>query len=149
MGTTHQTIYFPEVKAFHVCLPSLKEQQKITCAFDSLNDKINLNRRMNATMEAMARAIFRAWFVDFEPVKIKAEGGRSFPGMPQKVFDSLPDRLVESVIGPIPNGWKIHKCKRTRRIQIRGHPFEESARLLGRRFSLGLRQGHEGNPCLG
>jgi type I restriction enzyme S subunit len=71
-GTTHQTIYFPEVKAFHVCLPPFKEQQAIACILGALDDKIELNRRRNRTLEAMARAIFQSWFVDFDPVQAKA-----------------------------------------------------------------------------
>lgn len=60
-GTTHQTIYFPEVKAFHICLPSLAEQSAIAEVLGSLDDKIDLNRRMNETLEAMARALFKSW----------------------------------------------------------------------------------------
>src|SRR5690606_11407509 len=56
-----------------------------------------------------ARAIFRAWFVDFEPVKAKAAGATSFPSMPHPVFDSLPTRLIDSEIGPIPEGWAVRQ----------------------------------------
>jgi type I restriction enzyme S subunit len=71
-GTTHQTIYFPEVKAFHVCLPPRPEQRAIARILGALDDKIELNRRMNETLEAMARALFKSWFVDFDPVRAKA-----------------------------------------------------------------------------
>ncbi|MET0044061.1 MAG: restriction endonuclease subunit S [Candidatus Thiodiazotropha sp. 6PLUC3] len=67
-GTTHQTIYFPEVKAFHVCMPQLSEQKAIAHILGTLDDKIELNRQMNATLEAMAQALFKSWFVDFDPV---------------------------------------------------------------------------------
>ena len=67
-GTTHQTIYFPEVKAFHICHPDLPEQKAIAHILGSLDDKIELNRRMNATLEGMAQALFKSWFVDFDPV---------------------------------------------------------------------------------
>nr|WP_267908228.1 restriction endonuclease subunit S [Cerasicoccus arenae] len=67
-GTTHQTIYFPEVKAFHICHPPLPEQRAISHILGSLDDKIELNRRMNATLEGMAQALFKSWFVDFDPV---------------------------------------------------------------------------------
>lgn len=73
-GTTHQTIYFPEVKAFHVCLPPRDEQRAIAHVLGTLDDKIELNRRMNETLEAMGRALFKSWFVDFEPIRAKAEG---------------------------------------------------------------------------
>jgi len=67
-GTTHQTIYFPEVKAFHICHPPLPEQKAIAHILGTLDDKIELNRRMNATLEGMAQALFKSWFVDFDPV---------------------------------------------------------------------------------
>ena len=106
-GTTHQTIYFPEVKAFHVCVPPLAEQRAIAGVLGSLDDKIEQNRRTARALERLARAIFRAWFVDFEPVKAKAAGAASFPSMPQPVFDALPTRFVDSDIGPVPEGWEV------------------------------------------
>ena len=78
-GTTHQTIYFPEVKAFHVCLPPILEQRAIAHILGTLDDKIELNRRMNETLEAMARALFKDWFVDFGPTRAKDRGPRSLP----------------------------------------------------------------------
>ena len=104
-GTTHQTVYFPEVKAFHVCLPPLPEQRAIAHILGTLDDKIDLNRRMNETLEAMARALFKSWFVDFDPVRAKMEGGD--PGLPKHIADLFPDRLVESELGEIPEGWRI------------------------------------------
>ncbi len=86
-------------------LPPLRLQTSISSALSSLDDKIETNRRMNAVLEEMARAIFRAWFVDFEPVKAKAAGATSFPGMPQETFDQLPNRLTPSELGEIPEGW--------------------------------------------
>jgi type I restriction enzyme S subunit len=74
-----------------------------------LDDKIEQNRRTSAALERLARAIFRAWFVDFEPVKAKAAGARSFPSMPQEVFDALPTRLADSELGPVPAGWTSGK----------------------------------------
>lgn len=102
-GTTHQTIYFPEVKAFHVCLPKLAEQRAIAHILGTLDDKIELNRRMNETLEAMARALFKSWFVDFDPVRAKAEGRD--PGLPKPIADLFPDRFVDSELGEIPEGW--------------------------------------------
>ncbi|MCX7048791.1 MAG: restriction endonuclease subunit S [Candidatus Sumerlaeota bacterium] len=87
--------------------PSLPEQRTIAGVLGALDDKIELNRRTSRTLEKLARAIFRAWFVDFEPVKAKAAGARSFPGMPQEAFDALPTRLVPSELGPIPEEWEI------------------------------------------
>lgn len=88
-------------------LPAINIQRTIGFILKSLDDKIELNRRMNGLLEGMARAIFKAWFVDFEPVKAKAAGATSFPGMPQPVFDQLPDALVDSELGEIPEGWEV------------------------------------------
>ena len=76
----------------------------------SLDDKIELNRRMNQTLEEICRALFKFWFVDFGPVHAKAEGrwkkGESLPGMPTDMWDLWPTELEESEIGEIPKGWK-------------------------------------------
>ena len=104
-GTTHQTIYFPEVKAFHVCLPPLYEQRTIARILGALDEKIELNRRMSETLEAMARALFKSWFVDFDPVRAKMAGRD--PGLPQHLADLFPDLLVPSELGEIPEGWEV------------------------------------------
>lgn len=88
-----------------VVVPPLEEQRAIASVLGSLDDKIELNRRMNRTLEQMAAAIFKAWFVDFEPVRAKASGAASFLGMPQPVFDALPATFADSALGPIPEGW--------------------------------------------
>jgi len=71
----------------------------------TLDDKIELNRRMNETLEAMARALFKSWFVDFDPVRAKAEGRD--PGLPRSVADLFPDRFEDSELGEIPAGWDV------------------------------------------
>ena len=76
-------------RLLRITLPTIDEQRAIASVLGSLDDKIELNRRMNRTLEQMAAAIFKAWFVDFEPVRAKASGAASFPGMPQAVFDAL------------------------------------------------------------
>ena len=87
--------------------PLLPEQRAIVGVLGALDDKIEQNRRTARALERLARAIFRAWFVDFEPVKAKAAGSASFPSMPQPVFDALPTRFVDSDIGPVPEGWQV------------------------------------------
>lgn len=104
-GTTHQTIYFPEVKAFHICLPSPAEQRAIGHILQTLDDKIEVNRRMIATLQAMAQTLFNSWFVDFEPVRAKVEG--LDPGLPPNIAALFPNRLVDSEIGEIPEGWEV------------------------------------------
>lgn len=106
-GTTHQTIYFPEVKAFQLCVPSRSEQSAVADVLTALDDKIEQNRRTAQALERLARAIFRAWFVDFEPVKARVAGATQFPSMPQPVFDALPRGFVNSDIGPVPEGWQV------------------------------------------
>ena len=92
-------------------VPPVAEQRAIAHILGTLDDKIELNRRMSETLEAMARAIFKAWFVDFEPVRAKMEGrwqrGQSLPGLPAHLYDLFPDRLVDSELGEIPEGWEV------------------------------------------
>ena len=92
-------------------VPPLDEQQAIAHVLGTLDDKIELNRRMNETLEAMARALFKSWFVDFDPVRAKMEGrwrrGESLPGLPADLYDLFPDRLVDSELGEIPEGWEV------------------------------------------
>jgi type I restriction enzyme S subunit len=92
-------------------IPSVVEQRAIASVLGVLDDKIEQNRRTAQALEKLARAIFRAWFVDFEPVKAKAAGATSFPSIPQSVFDALPARFVDSAIGPVPKGWEVGAIK--------------------------------------
>ena len=81
------------------------EQRAIAHILGTLDDKIELNRRMNATLEAMTRALFTSWFVDFDPVRAKMEGRDT--GLPKDIADMFPDRLVDSELGEIPEGWPV------------------------------------------
>ncbi len=105
-GTTHQTIYYPEAKAFHALLPRVEEQRRILGVLGTLDDKIEVNRRMNETLEAMARALFKSWFVDFDPVRAKA-AGRPPPGMDADTAKLFPSEFEDSALGEIPKGWRI------------------------------------------
>lgn len=106
-GTTVLGIRQSELRRVSLLLPPFNEQYQIGEILSRFDDKIELNRRMNKTLESMARAVFKAWFVDFEPVKAKAAGATSFPGMPQEVFDELPNELVESSDQEVPKGWSL------------------------------------------
>ena len=88
-----------------VPLPALPEQRAIANILGTLDDKIELNRRMNQTLEAMASAIFQDWFVDFGPVRAKLEGQE--PYLPSELWDLFPDELVDSELGEIPEGWEV------------------------------------------
>ena len=105
-GTTHQTIYFPEAKAFHVCLPEIKLQKAIAEVLQSLDDRITLLRETNATVEAIAQALFKSWFVDFDPVRAKQEG-RAPEGMDEATASLFPDGFEESELGLVPRGWPV------------------------------------------
>lgn len=124
-GTTHQTIYFPEVKAFHVCLPPLPEQRAIAHILGTLDDKIELNRRRNQTLEAMARALFKDWFIDFGPVRAKMEGRE--PYLPAELWQLFPDRLDDEVK---PEGWEVARLDDALVLQ-RGFDLPASARTQG------------------
>jgi type I restriction enzyme, S subunit len=88
-------------------LPPLPEQRAIASVLGALDDKIDLNRRMCQTLEEMARALFKSWFVDFDPVRAKMAGRD--PGLPKEIADLFPSRLVDSELGPIPEGWRVMK----------------------------------------
>ena len=83
------------------------ERKSIAHILGTLDDKIELNRRMNETLEAMAQAIFKDWFVDFGPVRAKMEGRA--PYLPKGIWDLFPDRLHDSEIGGVPMGWIVTK----------------------------------------
>ena len=94
-------------RQLNVAMPAIDDQRSIADVLGALDDKIEQNRRTAQALERLARAIFRAWFVDFEPVKAKAVGAIGFSSMPKSVFDALPARFVDSDIGPVPEGWEV------------------------------------------
>ena len=100
-----------DLEQLEIRLPSLPKQRDIAHILSTLDEKIELNRRMNETLEAMAQALFKSWFVDFNPVRAKIEGrwrpGESLPGLPAHLYDLFSDRLIPSELGEIPEGWEI------------------------------------------
>ena len=111
-GTTVKHTSPDRVKQFRFKLPPLPEQRAIASVLGALDDKIELNRRMNETLEQMARALFKSWFVDFDPVRAKMAGrwrrGESLPGLPARLYEVFPSRLVPCELGPIPDGWQLN-----------------------------------------
>ena len=104
-----------------ILVPGLYEQRAIAHILGSLDDKIELNRQMAQTLESIARAIFKSWFVDFDPVKAKMEGKQP-EGMSEEVAALFPDKFVESKLGMIPEGWasgKFSDISENIRINIR------------------------------
>jgi len=108
-GTTVLGIKQSELRKIELPLPKFREQVAIAGVLNSFDEKIELNHRMNRTLEATARAIFNAWFIDFEPIKAKAAGASSFHGIPQDIFEKFPERLIDDDPGAIPAGWSKGK----------------------------------------
>ena len=105
IGTTNLSISREDFLAFQVPTPTSRDLSVVSI-LDALDDKIELNRRMNATLEAMARALFQSWFVDFDVVRAKLDG-RAPVGMDAETAALFPDAFEESVIGLIPKGWRV------------------------------------------
>ena len=93
-------------RKLHVVVPPLAEQKAIAAVLGALDDKIELNRRMNATLEAMARALFQSWFVDFDPVRTKLDGSQP-SGLDKATAALFPEHLEDSPLGHIPKGWEV------------------------------------------
>jgi len=105
-GTTQKNLLLKDLRAFTVQIPPLAEQKAIASILGVLDDKIELNRRMNATLEGMARALFQSWFVDFDPVRVKLNG-RKPEGLDKATAALFPDAFEESPIGAVPKGWEV------------------------------------------
>jgi type I restriction enzyme S subunit len=106
VGTTMPNLNTSILKALPVSLPSLPEQREIARILGALDDKIELNHRMNATLEATAHTLFHSWFVEFDPVHAKAEG-RQPDGMDAETAALFPSAFEESALGWIPQGWNV------------------------------------------
>ncbi len=106
VGSTQKTISLKNICSLKVPLPPDSELEAIAHILGTLDDKIELNRQMNQTLEAMAQALFRSWFVDFDPVRAKSEG-RQPVGMDAQTAALFPDSFEDSALGPIPKGWEV------------------------------------------
>ncbi|MEN1775826.1 restriction endonuclease subunit S, partial [Pseudomonas aeruginosa] len=95
-----------QLRQHEVLLPPLEEQKRIADFLETLDDRIVLLRETNATLEAIAQALFKSWFVDFDPVRAKAEG-RQPEGMDAATAALFPDSFEESDLGTVPNGWRV------------------------------------------
>ncbi|MCT0224112.1 restriction endonuclease subunit S [Synechococcus sp. CS-1328] len=107
-GTAVPHISGKQIKDFKFLLPLLPEQKAIAAVLGALDDKIELNRRMNATLEAMARALFQSWFVDFDPVRAKLDGLEPF-GLDPDTAALFPEHFEDSRLGKKPIGWQVTK----------------------------------------
>jgi type I restriction enzyme S subunit len=105
VGAVFDSLKCADVPEFELRIPPLPQQRAIAHILGTLDDKIELKRRMNETLEAMARALFKSWFVDFDPVRAKAEGRDT--GLPPHIAALFPDSFEDSELGEIPKGWNV------------------------------------------
>ncbi|MEZ8648813.1 restriction endonuclease subunit S [Vibrio splendidus] len=110
-GSVTKTITKEAVRNLDIELPSRLIQDKIVKQFSDINEKITLNNQINQTLEQMAQTLFKSWFVDFDPVKAKMNGeqpkGMDAPFLSKEVASLFPEKLVESELGLIPEGWEV------------------------------------------
>ncbi|MGH2406378.1 MAG: restriction endonuclease subunit S [bacterium] len=119
-GSVAERLNLPTIRRLPVATPSLPDQRAIAYILGTLDDKIELNRRMNETLEAMARALFKSWFVDFDPVRAKAAGRD--PGLPKPLADLFPASFEDSELGEIPRGWSAGSILGQARLLSGGTP---------------------------
>ena len=120
VGAVFDSLRCADVPNFELCIPPLGEQRAISHILGTLDDKIELNRRMSETLEAMARALFKSWFVDFDPVRAKVVGRDT--GLPKFLADLFPSRFVDSELGEIPDGWEVGSIHTLARMLSGGTP---------------------------
>lgn len=121
--TVQATLNLGDVAQLPIVLPPRPQREKIAHILGTLDDKIELNHRMNEALEAMARALFKSWFVDFDPVRAKAEGRDT--GLPRDLADLFPDSFEDSELGEIPKGWKVQSIYQMADV-VYGAPFASS-----------------------
>ena len=108
VGAVFDSLKCADIPNFSMPLPPLPEQKAIAAVLGALDDKIELNRRMNTTLEALALALFQSWFVDFDPVRAKLDG-RQPVGLDPDTAALFPEHLEDSPLGHIPKGWSPGK----------------------------------------
>jgi len=104
--TVQKSIKIADLKTCHIPFPPLSIQKAIAHILGTLDDKIDLIRKMNETFEILARVVFKSWFVDYDPIRAKADGRQSI-GMADEISILFPDSFVDSELGKIPKGWRI------------------------------------------
>jgi type I restriction enzyme S subunit len=124
VGAVQQHFNVASAKTMEIPLPPLGEQKVIAHILGTLDDKIELNRKTNETLEAMAKAHFKSWFVDFDPVRAKAEGRPT--GLPAEISDLFPDSFEDSELGEIPSGWEVDSIYSVASVTY-GAPFSSSS----------------------
>lgn len=128
-GSAQPQLPIRDIRRIELPLPPLPEQKRIAHILGTLDDKIELNQRMNATLEGMARALFQSWFVDFDPVRAKQQG-RMPAGMDAATAKLFPAEFEESELGEIPKGWEVKSLDSALILQ-RGFDLPATARTEG------------------
>ena len=105
VGAVFESLRCADIPEFVIPVPSVAEQKAIAHILGTLDDKIELNRKTNETLEAMAKALFKSWFMDFDPIRAKAEGRPT--RLPAEISDLFPDSFEDSELGEIPSGWSV------------------------------------------
>ena len=142
--TVQETLNLKEIKRLPIPFPEKAEQKAIAHILGTLDDKIELNRKTNETLEAMAKALFKSWFVDFDPVRAKAKGRPT--GLPAEISDLFPDSFEDSELGEIPKGWEVgslYQIGINPRETAKPEDMDSSDRYLG------LEHMPRGSICLG
>jgi len=117
-GSTVPRVLKTDILGLQIPLPPIGEQKAIAHILGTLDDKIELNRKTNETLEAMAKALFKSWFVDFDPVRAKAEGRPT--GLPAEISDLFPDSFEDSELGEIPRDWSVSNLSKISTLMIGG-----------------------------
>ncbi|MGL6078954.1 restriction endonuclease subunit S [Methyloversatilis discipulorum] len=107
-GSTIKHIYITRVDKMEIALPPVDEQAELLAILGTLDDRIDLLRQTNATLESIAQALFKSWFIDFDPVRAKADG-REPEGMDTATAALFPAEFEESALGLIPKGWGVQR----------------------------------------
>ena len=123
--TVQATLNLKEIRQLPLPWPPKKSRDAIASILGALDDKIELNRRMNATLEGMARALFQSWFVDFDPVRAKLDG-RKPEGLDKATAALFPDAFEESSLGPVPKGWLVSRLDEIASVMMGLSPDGES-----------------------
>ena len=120
-GSTQQYISLTSLREFSIFVPNDdKEKQKVINILSALESKIKLNQKMNETLEEIAKILFKSWFIDFDPVRAKAEGRPT--GLSKEISDLFPDSFEDSELGEIPSGWKVENIGNSFEVLLGGTP---------------------------
>ena len=131
-GSTVIMITKDAIENHSFLLPPPVEQKAIAHILGTLDDKIELSRKTNETLEAIAKALFKSWFVDFDPVKAKAEGRPT--GLPAEISDLFPDSFVDSELGEIPRGWEPRTIREWGRTECGKTPSTHNQEFYGNNY---------------